>query len=142
MTARSWPSDEMLVVPKSRMTSGSVRPAADCAVIVDWTVESCVLTLTPRLTSLEMPVEARTPVLSVLDVPVSMIVAWLSAVEAPVDTTVAMLVPEETAVETAVIADLTVDMPIVAVERDDDVSSQMLFSVETCAEVEPVVVFD
>ena len=58
------------------------------------------------------------------------------------ETTVAMLVPDETADETDVIADFTLEMPTVTVERDDDVSNQMLFSVETCAEVEPVVVFD
>jgi hypothetical protein len=64
------------------------------------------------------------------------------AVEAPVETTVAILVPEDTAEETAVTADLTEDMPTVAVESDEEVRSQMLASVETCAEVEPAVVFD
>jgi hypothetical protein len=75
-------------------------------VIADCTVDSCVLTFTPRLTSLEMPVETSVPWLSIDDVPVSMTVIWLRAVEAPVETTVAMLVPDETAVETAVIARL------------------------------------
>lgn len=131
----------MLAVPKSMMISGSVR-LAPWAVIADCTDESPVPTLTPRLTSLEMPVEARVAWLSMLDVPVSMTVIWLSAVEAPVETMVAMLVPDETAVETDVIADLTVDMPTVAVDSEDEVRSQMLFSVETWAEVEPVVVFD
>ncbi len=133
--------DVMLVVPKSITMSGRLK-VAGCAAIVDWRVESCVLTLTPRLTSLEMPVETSVPWLSMLLVPVLITVTWLSAVEAPVDTTVAMLVPEETAAETDVIADFTEDMPTVAVDRDEDVRSQMLFSVETCAEVEPVVVLD
>jgi hypothetical protein len=98
--------------------------------------------LTPKLTSLEIPVEARVPRLSIEEVPVSITVIWLSAVDAPVETTVAMLVPEDTAVETDVIADLTVEIPTVTVDSDEEVRSQMLFSVDTCAEVEPVVVFD
>ena len=110
--------------------------------IADCTLDMVVLTLTPRLTSLEMPVEASVAWLSVLDVPVSITVAWLSATEAPVDTTVAMLVPDETAVDTDVRRDATVEMPTFAVDNDDDARSQMLFSVETLAEVEVVVVFD
>jgi hypothetical protein len=35
-----------------------------------------------------------------------------------------------------------VEIPTVTVDSDDEVRSQMLFSVDTCAEVEPVVVFD
>ncbi len=101
-----------------------------------------MLTFTSRLTSLEMPLETSRPWLRMDDVPVSITAAWLSAVDAPVETTVAMLVPEDTAVETAVIADFTVDMPTVVVDSDEEVSSQMLFSVETCADVEPPVVFD
>lgn len=110
--------------------------------IADWTDDSVVLTLTPRLTPLEMPVETSVPWLSVDEVPVSITVIWLSAVEAPVETTVAMLVPDDTAVETETWRDMIVEMPVVTVDSDEEVSSQMLFSVETCAEVEPVVVFD
>lgn len=62
--------------------------------------------------------------------------------EAPVETTVAELTPEETADESEVTADLTVDMPTVAVDRAVEARSQMLFSVETWADVEPVVVLD
>jgi len=119
----------------------SGRPRlAPSATTVEITVDRPVLTLTPRLTSLEMPVEASVPWLSMLLVPVLMTAIWLEAVEAPVETTVAMLVPEDTAVDSEVIADLTVDMPTVAVDSEPENSSQVLFSVETCAEVEPVVV--
>jgi hypothetical protein len=100
------------------------------------------LTFTPRLTSLEMPVDAKVPWLSMDDVPVSMTVIWLSAVEAPVETTVAMLVPDDTAVDTEVKREATWEIPTVTVDSDEEVSSQMLFSVETLAEVEVVVVFD
>ncbi len=100
------------------------------------------MTFTPKLTSLEMPVEARVPRLSMDEVPVSMTVIWLSVTEAPVETTVAMLVPDETAVETEVSREATVEIPTVAVDRDDEARSQMLFSVETLACVEVVVVFD
>jgi hypothetical protein len=76
------------------------------------------------------------------DVPVLMTVIWLRAVEAPVETTVAMLVPEDTAVDTDVMIDFTVDMPTVAVDSDEEVNSHVLFSVDTLADVEVVVVFD
>ena len=131
----------MLAFPKSIRMSGSCRLAA-CTVTADWTDEMPVLTSRPRLTSLETPVEASVPWLSIDETPVSITVSWLSAVEAPVDTTVVMLVPDDTAVETEVRREATVEMPTFAVDSDEEVSNQMLFSVETCAEVEPVVVFD
>lgn len=101
-----------------------------------------MLTLTPRLTSLEMPVEAKVPWLSMDEVPRSITVTWLNPTDAPVETTVAMLVPDETADDTTVNIDFTEETPTVAVDKDADVSSQMLFSVEICAEVEPVVALD
>lgn len=131
----------MLVVPKSIMMSGRFM-LEPCAVIADCTDDRVVPTLTPRLVPLEMPVETRVPCESMDDVPRSMTVIWLSPTEAPVETTVAMLVPDETADETAVISDLTEDMPTVVVDSEPEKISQMLFSVETCAWVEPVVVFD
>lgn len=54
----------------------------------------------------------------------------------------AIEVPEDTAEDTEVITDLTEDIPTVAVESELEKRSQMLFSVDTCAEVDPVVVFD
>ena len=55
---------------------------------------------------------------------------------------VVMLVPDETAVETEVRREATVEMPMFAVDRLEDVETQMLFSIETFAWVEVVVVFD
>ena len=69
-------------------------------------------------------------------------VIWLSAVEAAVLSTVAWLVTEDTPVETEVMADFTLDMPTVAVDSEEENSSQMLFSVDTWAEVEPAVALD
>jgi hypothetical protein len=77
-----------------------------------------------------------------MEVPVLITVAWLSAVEAPVETAVSMLVSEDTAVLSTVARDKTVETPTVAVESEAEVRSQMLFSVDTWALVEPVVVFD
>lgn len=124
------------------MISGTARPFWLCAAIVVWTIEKVELTFTPRLTSLEMPVETSTPWLSTDEVPVLMTVCWLSAVDAPVDATVAMLTPDDTAAETEVMIDLTEDMPTVAVDSEPEKLSQMLFSVETLAWVDVVVVFD
>lgn len=131
----------MLEVPKSMMMSGSNR-LAGWAAIVDWRVENWVLSLTPRLAPLEMPVETNVPWLSMLDVPRSMTVIWLRPTDAPVETTVAMLVPDDTADDTAVMSDLTLDMPTVAVDSELEKLSQMLFSVETLACVDVVVVLD
>lgn len=101
-----------------------------------------MLTLTPRLTSLEMPEDPRRLWLNIEDVPVLMTAICDRAVEAPVETTVVMLVPDDSAEDTTVMIDLTLDIPTVAVDSDEDVRSQMLFSVDTCAEVEPVVALD
>lgn len=120
----------MFVLLKSMMISGRLK-LGPAAVTAESTVEKVELTFTPRLTSLEMPVEASVPWLSIDDVPVFATVNWLNAVDAPVDTTVAMLVPDESADETEVTADLTLDIPTVAVDSELEVSSQMLFSAET-----------
>ena len=132
MAALSWATEVMLALPKSITISGS-RRLVGCAAIVDCRVENWVLSLTPRLTSLEMPVEQSVPWLSIEDVPRSITVIWLNPTEAPVDTTVAMLVPDDTADETAVISDFTEDMPTVVVDREPEKITQMLFSVETLA---------
>ena len=71
-----------------------------------------------------------------------MTVCWLSAVDAPVDTTVSMLVTEETPVLRTVAIDLIVEIPTVAVESEPETCNQALFSVDTWAEVDPVVAFD
>lgn len=137
--AFSWPIDVMLVVPKSMMMSGRAVFAAATA---DCTVEKVVETFTPRLTSLEMPEEPSRLCESIEDVPVSMTVSCDRAVEAPVETTVIALTAEETAEDTDVMTDLTLDIPTVAVDSDEEKLSQMLFSVETFAWVDVWVVFD
>lgn len=131
----------MVELLKSMMISGTFR-LGPCATIADCTDEKFVLTFTSRLTSLEMPVDATTPALSMDDVPVLMTVCWLSAVEAPVERTVAALVPEDRADDTDVTFEMTEETPTFAVESELENNNQMLFSVDTWADVEPVVVFD
>lgn len=123
---------------KSRMMSGTVRPTW----VAEITLENCVVTLAIRLTVLETAVDCDVPALSMDEAPVLITVAWLSAVDAPEETTVSVLVREEIPVEITVAIDFTDEMPSVAVDSEPETCSHRLFSVETWAEVEPVVVFD
>ena len=136
--ARSWLNDVMLTFVKSRMISGTVRPTR----VADTTEDICVFTLVIRLTVPEIPEDCTVPVLISVEAPVFITVAWLSAVLAAVDRIVSMLVSEETPVLRTVAIDLIVEIPTVAVESEPETCNQALFSVDTWAEVDPVVAFD
>src|SRR5208282_2836620 len=138
--AWNWLNVVMFAVEKSTMMSGSVLTFATAA--AETTDDRFVLTFTSRLTALETPVDCSVPWLRAEDAPVLMTVIWLSAVEAAVLSTVAWLVSLEIPVEIDVTADFTDDMPTVAVDSEAEKISQVLFSVDTCADVEPAVAFD
>lgn len=126
------------MLSKSMMMFASVKPLA----VADTTDDICVVTFAISDTVPLMPEDCTVPVLTSVEAPVLITVIWLSSVDAAVEITVSWLASELTPVERTVARDLTELMPAFAVESEPLTWSQRLFSVDTCADVEPVVAFD